>query len=137
MTTSASPLGEAPEIVDDVRGVQMAVVGQILDVADRRVALERVDARQPGATDRAGSTCGSHSSSAARRSLAIADVDADVLVELGAIDVDVDLLRRRRVGLQVAGDAIVEPHAERDQEVGFLNRVCSPTPRRASPSSRG
>jgi hypothetical protein len=27
----------------------MPVVGQVLDVADRRVALERVDARQPGA----------------------------------------------------------------------------------------
>ena len=58
---------------------------------------------------------------------AIADVDADVLVELGA-----DRCRResssrvRRVGLEVAGDAIVEAHAERDQQVGFLNRRVHP-----------
>ena len=58
--------------------------------------------------------------------MAIADVDADVLVQLGAIDVDVNLLRVARVGLEVAGDAVVEPHAERDQQVGLLNRVVDP-----------
>ena len=50
----------------------------------------------------------------------------DVLVELGRIDVDVDLLRVRRVGLQVAGDAIVEAHAERDQQIGLLDRGVDP-----------
>ena len=32
----------------------------------------------------------------------------------------------RRVGLEVAGDAIVEAHAERDQQVGFLNGRVDP-----------
>ena len=66
--------------------------GQILDVADRGVALERVDVREPRATDRRGATCGSHSSSAGAQVLGDRDVDADVLVQLGAIDVDVNLL---------------------------------------------
>ena len=47
-----------------------------------------------------------------------ADVDLDVLADLGGIDVDVDLARVRGVGFQVAGDAIVEAHAEREQQVG-------------------
>jgi hypothetical protein len=38
----------------------------------------------------------------------------------------VDLLRGRRVGLQVARYAIVEPHAERDQEVRFLDSRVHP-----------
>jgi hypothetical protein len=53
-------------------------------------------------------------------------VNAHVLVQLGAIDVHVDLARRRRVGFQIAGHAIVETHAERDQQIGFLNRVIDP-----------
>ena len=57
---------------------------------------------------------------------AMAAVDRHVLVELGGVDVDVDLLRVRRVGLQIAGDAVVEPHAERDEQVGFLNRGVHP-----------
>ena len=62
---------------------------------------------------------------------------AHVLVDLGRVDVDVDLLRVRRVGLQVAGHAIVEPHAERDAAGRPPGSPCSPTPRRACPSCRG
>ena len=50
----------------------------------------------------------------------------DVLVDLRRIDVDVNLLRVDRVGLDVAGDAIVEPHAERDQQIGLLDRMVDP-----------
>ena len=50
-----------------------------------------------------------------------ADVDLDVLVDLGAVDLDVDLLGVERVGLDVAGHPVVEAHAERDQQVGFLD----------------
>ncbi len=32
-----------------------------------------------------------------------------------------DLFRVRRVSFQVAGDAIVESHAEREQQIGFLD----------------
>ena len=55
-----------------------------------------------------------------------ADVGFHVLVDLGRIDVDVDLLRVERVGLEIARDAIVEPHAEREQQIGFLNRGVDP-----------
>ena len=50
----------------------------------------------------------------------------DDLADLGGVDVDVNLLGLPRVGPDVAGDAIVEAHAERDQEVGFLNRGIDP-----------
>ena len=53
-------------------------------------------------------------------------VGLDVLVHLRRVDVDVDLLRVDRVGREVAGDAIVEAHAERQQQVGLLNRVIDP-----------
>ena len=55
-----------------------------------------------------------------------ADVDRHVLADLGRVDVDVDLLRVQRVGLQVARDAVVEPHAERDEQVGFLDGGVDP-----------
>ena len=32
-------LRRAPQVVDDVRGIEVAVVGQRLDVADRRISL--------------------------------------------------------------------------------------------------
>jgi hypothetical protein len=40
------------------------------------------------------------------------DVGADVLVDLGGVDLDVDLLGVGRVAGEVAGDAVVEAHAE-------------------------
>ncbi len=40
-------LGGAPQIVDHVGGVEMTVVGQVLDVAHGRIAAVFVDARQP------------------------------------------------------------------------------------------
>ena len=54
------------------------------------------------------------------------DVDRNDLADLGGVDVDVDLLRLAGVGADVAGDAIVEAHAERDEEVGLLNRGVDP-----------
>ena len=118
-------VGGAPEIVDDVRRVQMAAVGQVLDVANGRIPLELLDVRDPLAAIARLHARHQHF----ERFLQIAhdaDVDAHVLVDLGRVDVDVNLLRVLRVGLQVAGDAIVEPHAEREQQVGLLNRRVHP-----------
>ena len=56
----------------------------------------------------------------------IGHVGAHVLVQLRRVDVDVDLLGVLRVRRQLAGDAIVEAHAEREQQVGFLDRVVDP-----------
>ena len=65
------------------------------------------------------------------------NIDLDVLVDLGGIDFDVNLLGLGGVGSKSAGHAIVEAHAAGDQQVGFLNGVDSPTPRRACPSCPG
>ena len=118
-------LGGAPDVVDHVRGIQVPVVGQILDVADRGVALQLVDVAQPPCAGRwRRRAAGSRARRAGRRRCRRRP---DVLADLGRVDVDVDLLARvRRVGLEVAGDAIVEPHAEREQQVGLLNRGVDP-----------
>ena len=61
MTTIALPFGRAPDVVDDVRGVEMTVVGQVLDVADRRVALQLVDVARATSLRSRGVDCGSSS----------------------------------------------------------------------------
>ena len=48
-------------------------------------------------------------------------IHTNVLVDLRRIDVHVDLLGIARIRLQVARDAIVEAHAERDEQVGLLD----------------
>ena len=58
----------APEVVDDVRRIQVPVVGQRLDVADRRVALDAVDVRQPRAAIARRDRAASAASSTSRRS---------------------------------------------------------------------
>ena len=67
-------LGDAPDVVDDVRGVEVAVVGQVLDVADRGVALER---RRCARATRAWSPCSTRGSSSLERLAQVAD-EADV-----------------------------------------------------------
>ena len=56
---------------------------------------------------------------------AIADdgqVDMDGLVDRAAIDIDVDLGRIGREGIEPAGDAVVEPRAEADDQVRPVHR---------------
>jgi anti-sigma factor ChrR (cupin superfamily) len=43
-----------------------------------------------------------------------------VLADLGRVDVGVDDLGERREGRQLAGDPVVEPGAEGDEQVGLL-----------------
>ena len=52
------------------------------------------------------------------------DVGADVLVDLGGVDLDVNLLRGGRVAGEVAGDAVVEAHAEGEEKVGAPGWRC-------------
>ena len=54
------------------------------------------------------------------------DVDADVFVDLGGVDLDVDLFCVGSVVGEVAGDAVVEAHAEGEEEVGGLDGVVDP-----------
>ena len=63
------------------------------------------------------------SASAYFTSLHDRDVGRLVLVELRRIDVDVDDLAVLAELLDLAGHAVVEPHAERDQQIGLFDRV--------------
>ena len=133
----------APDVVDDVGGVEVAVVGEVDDVADGGVAFEGVDFGDPGGTARFGwrSIPGLRSETWSTRLLweqgqecvedvfEVADegyVDLDVLVDLGGVDVDVDLLGVGGVVGEVAGDAVVEAHAEGEEQVGLLDGVVDP-----------
>ena len=50
-------------------------------------------------------------------------VGAAVLGDLGRVDVRVHDQRAGREGVQLAGDPVVEPGAERDEQVGLLQRA--------------
>ena len=50
------------------------------------------------------------------------DVDADVLVDRGPVDVDVDLLGIGRKGREPAGHPVVEPGADIDHHVAVMHR---------------
>ncbi len=108
-----------------MRGVQMAGVGQVLNVAHRGIALHLVDVRDPFAV-----IAGLHARRQFLQHVAqIAHqrhVDFDDLVDLGGIDVDVNLHGLGRVGLHVPGHPIVKAHPEGQQQIGLLNRVIDP-----------
>ena len=117
--------GFAPQVVDDVRGVQMSVVGKLLHVPHRGIALQFVDGIQPfGVINRL------HARQQLLEHFAqITDqghIHLDVLVDFSGIDFDVDLLGILRISFEIAGDAIVEAHAQRQQKIGFLNGVIDP-----------
>ena len=50
-------------------------------------------------------------------------VDLHVLVDGRWINIDVDLLRTRREGVEATGDAVVEPRADRDHEIAIMHGV--------------
>ena len=58
----------APEVVDDVGGVEVAVVGQVDDVAHGGVALAGVDLAEPSWLSEFFGSSGSKSSRTSRRS---------------------------------------------------------------------
>ena len=102
---AAGGLRFAPDVVDDVRGVEVAVVGEVDDVADGGGAFAGVDFAEPGVV------VGHGLRSAGGRTVAGAavfeqgeeeledffevadegDVGADVLVDFAGVDFDVDL----------------------------------------------
>ena len=49
-------------------------------------------------------------------------VDPHVLVDRGRVDVDVDLLRARREGVEPPGHPVVEARADRDHHVAAVHR---------------
>ena len=114
-----------PEIVDDVRGIKMAAVRKVLDVADCRVSLQAPDILDPLAAVLHLDMRHEFPQNFAQ----VADqghIHFDVLIDFRLIDVHVDFLCIGRVGLQASCHAIVEAHAEGQQQVGFLDCVIHP-----------
>ena len=114
--------GDLAESLDHVLRSQAAV--------GRRLVAERVRARQSSswrhhsARSGLGPLC-QRDDQLADHLPAVADdrhVRDAVLADLGRVDVGVDDLRVGREGRQLAGDPVVEPGAERDQQVGLLQR---------------
>ena len=108
-----------------MRGVEMAAVGQVLNVAHCGIALQLVDRIQPVTTinrfDMRQQFQQDFPQVADQR-----NIDFDILVDLRRIDLDVYLFCIGRVSFQRTGDAIVEAHAKGQQQVGFLDRVIDP-----------
>ena len=93
---AAGGVGLAPDVVDDVGGVEVAVVGQVDDVADGGVAFHGVDLAEPAGVG----VLRQQREEEFEDLFEVADegdVGADVLVDLGGVDLDVDLLRVGRV----------------------------------------
>ena len=123
---AAGGLRFAPDVVDDVRGVEVAVVREVDDVADGGGAFAGVDLAQPGGV---GALVGMSRQKELEDLFEVADegdIGADVLVDLGGVDLDVNLLRVGSVAGEVAGDAVVEAHAEGEEEIGLLDGVVDP-----------
>ena len=127
---AAGGVGFAPDVVDDVRGVEVAVVGEVDDVADGGGAFAGVDFAAARGWWSVVCVVGREERQQELQDFfEVADegyVDADVLVDLAGVDLDVDLLRVGRVAGEVAGDAVVEAHAEGEQQVGLLDGVVDP-----------
>src|SRR5271156_5549754 len=115
-----------PEIVDYVRGVEMPIVWQALNVAHRGVALQFLDMREP----RAAVWIRDVRSQLLKGFACIADesrVHLDVFVDFRAVNFNVNLARAFRVSAQVAGNAVIETHPDSDKQVGLLNRMINPS----------
>src|ERR1035441_2227370 len=118
-------VGGAPQVVHDVGRVEVARVGQILDVAHSSRTFAGVDGFEP---------CGAVAAGDARQQLIqhfakIANqghINLDVLVDLGGGHFDVNLFCLEGIGCNGSGDAIVEAHAACDEQIGFLNSVVDP-----------
>src|SRR6266849_8099645 len=118
-------VGFFPDIVDDMRGVEVATIGQALNVAYRRLPFQLIDIANPGGIVAGFDVWREPFENLAR----IADeggVNLHVLIDLGAVDLNVDLAGALGVRAKVAGDAVVKTHADGNEEVGLLNGVVNP-----------
>src|SRR6266849_1806602 len=118
--------GFVPQIVDDMRRVKMSRVRQVLNIAHCRVAFEAIDVVEPFAAVN-GFDLGQQLVQNFPKIADQCDIHFHVLVDFGGIDFNMNLLGVGCVGLEIAGHAIVEAHAEGQQQVGFLNRLIHPS----------
>ena len=124
---------ELPQLVNRVL---LQDAGEVLVVVERFVALPLLALRDPG-----GNVVRRFDDlvQLGERELHVAahgDVGRLVLVELRGVDVDVDDLAVLAELFDLAGHAVVEPHAEGDQQIGLVRRRSWRTPSRACRACR-
>ena len=125
LVCSSSGLSLVPDVVDDVGSVEVAVVGEVDDVADGGIALHGVDLAEPAGVG----VLRQQREEEFEDLFEVADegyVGADILVDLGGVDLDVNLFRVGGVMGEIAGDAVFEAHPEGEKEVGLLDGVVDP-----------
>ena len=124
---------ELPQFAD---GVLLQDAGEVFVVVERFFLLPRLALLDP-----VGNVLGRFDDlvQLGERVLHVAahgDVGRLVLVQLGGIDIDVDDLAVLAEFFDLAGDAVVEPHAEGDEQIGLFARRSSRTRSRACRACR-
>ncbi|MPN11219.1 hypothetical protein SDC9_158520 [bioreactor metagenome] len=105
--------------------VEVAVIGQVLNIAHGNIAFPIPDLGQPFIM--AGRLNGGQD--LLQGALQIAhqgQVHLNVLVDLRGVDLKMDLAGFSGEGAQFAGDAVIKTHANCQQQVGFLNGLVYP-----------
>src|SRR5438046_147267 len=115
-----------PDVVDDVRGVEVPVVRQALNIAYRGIALQFSDMTNPRAVI-AGLDVRRKPFEYLARIADEGSINLHILVDFGAVNFNVDLAGALGISAQVSGDAVVKTHADGNKQVGFLNRVIHPS----------
>ena len=110
--------GGPPDVGHHVGGQKLALVGLVQDVAAARVLAPDIDLLQPLLVAH-GLDHLVEATMPARRSPRMGASTATFFPISEGVDLDVDLLRGWGVGLQVAGDAVVEAHAEARSRSAF------------------
>ena len=128
VVTMALAAGEAVDFGHQVLGLDFGIAD---GVCRRVLVLPGADLLPPGATGALrlrigrGGILGSSLFNLDEHAFHVAhdgDVRSAVLADLGGVDIDVDDLGVRREGGKASGDAVVEAHAEGDQQVGVGHR---------------
>ena len=115
----------APQIIDHVRCVKVSAVRQVLNIAHSCVTLQLVDRVEPfTAID--GLDVRQQFMQHLPQVADEGNVYFHVLVDLRRINLDVNLLRILGIGLEVSGHAVIEPHAESQQQIRFLDGMVHP-----------
>ena len=113
--------GRLPNIRDEMRHVQLAVFIPVHDAALVRFGLPAVDLGFPILVV----VFIHQGDEVAQDGLQITDqwhIGIDVLVQFRRVDLNVDLLRARRIGLKRTGHTVIEAHTEGKDQVRVLDR---------------
>src|SRR5579864_6161422 len=117
--------GFFPNVVNDVRGVEMAVVGQALNVANGGITFQLLDVANP-ISMAVGVDMRRDSLKNLTRIANKRCIDFHVLVDFCAVDFNVNLACIARISAKITSHAIIKAHTNSNKQVGFLNSVVNP-----------